>query len=372
MAVTPMMKQYLDAKAQHKDDFLFFRLGDFYEMFGEDAQRASKILGLTLTKRQGEPMCGVPQHAVESYIQKLVKLGHKVAIVDQVGDPKAKGLTEREITKIITPGTILTDDSISDVSNNYIALIIEESGEAVLVGADISTGECFYGLYDGAGYEQMIFDELYRIMPSELLTAGKLSFRKTLTQFIEHKMDNRTAISTINDISDNIADILTKHFPEEDIPTSQLAVKAVAILLTYIHQTVRTDLKHMSKLTRIEISDHLILDPAALKNLEITRSLKDGSKKDTLFDVLDFTRTAMGTRMLRRWLESPLLNVAAIDRRLDAVEELMKNFSLRTNLRDAMKEINDFERLMMKIEVGSANAIDLIALKNSLKILPTS
>ncbi len=371
MAVTPMMKQYLDAKAQYKDDFLFFRLGDFYEMFGEDAQRASKILGLTLTKRQGEPMCGVPQHAVESYIQKLVKLGHKVAIVDQVGDPKAKGLTEREITKIITPGTILTDDSISDVSNNYIALIIEESGEAVLVGADISTGECFYGLYDGTGYEQMIFDELYRIMPSELLTAGKLSFRKTLTQFIEHKMDNRTAISTINDISDNIADILTKHFPEEDIPTSQLAVKAVAILLTYIHQTVRTDLKHMSKLTRIEISDHLILDPAALKNLEITRSLKDGSKKDTLFDVLDFTRTAMGTRMLRRWLESPLLNVAAIDRRLDAVEELMKNFSLRTNLRDAMKEINDFERLMMKIEVGSANAIDLIALKNSLKILPT-
>lgn len=371
MAVTPMMKQYLDAKAQHKDDFLFFRLGDFYEMFGEDAQRVSKILGLTLTQRQGEPMCGVPQHAVESYIQKLVKLGHKVAIVDQVGDPKAKGLTEREITKVITPGTILTDDSISDVSNNYIALIIEDSGEAVLAGADISTGECFYGLYDGAGYEQMIFDELYRIMPSELLIAGKLSFRKTLTQFIELKMDNCTSMTTINEISDNIADILTKHFTEEDIPTSQLAVKAVAILLTYIHQTVRTDLKHMSKLTRIEISDHLILDPAALKNLEITRSLKDGSKKDTLFAVLDFTRTAMGTRMLRRWLESPLLNVTAIERRLDAVEELMKNFSLRTNLRDAMKEISDFERLMMKIEIGTANALDLIALKNSLKILPT-
>ena len=249
-------------------------------------------------------------------------------------------------------------------------LVIEENDEAVLAGADISTGECFYGLYDGVGYEQMIFDELYRLMASELLTIGKLSFQKTLSRFIELKMVNCT-VTRINEIGDNITDILTEHFSEEDIPTSELAAKAVATLLTYIHQTVMTDLKHLSKLTRIEISDRLILDPTALKNLEITRSLKDGSKKDTLFDVLDFTRTAMGTRMLRRWLESPLLDVMAIERRLDAVEELVKNFSLRSNLRDSLKEIHDFERLMMKIEIGTANAIDLIALKNSLSILPT-
>ena len=370
MAVTPMMQQYLDAKEQHKDALLFFRLGDFYEMFGDDAKLGSQVLGLTLTKRQNIPMCGVPHHAVESYINKLIKQGYKVAIVDQVGDPKSKGLTDRKVTKVVTPGTILTEDAISDVSNNYIALIIEDDDEAVLAGADISTGECFYGLYDGAGYEQMIFDELYRLMASELLTIGKLSFEKSLSKFIELKMDSCT-VTKINDIGDNITNILTEHFIEDDIPTSELAAKAVAILLTYIHQTVMTDLKHMSKLTRIEISDRLILDPTALKNLEITRSLKDGSKKDTLFDVLDFTRTAMGTRMLRRWLESPLLDVTAIDRRLDAVEELVKNFSFRSNLRDALKEIHDFERLMMKIEIGTANAIDLIALKNSLNILPT-
>ena len=370
MAVTPMMQQYLDAKKKHKEALLFFRLGDFYEMFGDDAKLGSQVLGLTLTKRQDVPMCGVPHHAVENYINKLVKQGYKVAIVDQIGDPKARGLTERKVTKVVTPGTILTEDTISDVSNNYIVLVIEENDEVVLAGADISTGECFYGLYDGVGYEQMIFDELYRLMASEILTIGKLSFQKTLSKFIELKMSNCT-VTKINEIGHNITDIMTEHFSEEDIPTSDLAAKAVAILLTYIHQTVMTDLKHMSKLTRIEISDRLILDPTALKNLEITRSLKDGSKKDTLFDVLDFTRTAMGTRMLRRWLESPLLDVMAIERRLDAVEELVKNFSLRSNLRDALKEIHDFERLMMKIEIGTANAIDLIALKNSLRILPT-
>ena len=370
MAITPMMQQYLDVKKQYKDDLLFFRLGDFYEMFGDDAKLASKELGLTLTHRQDEPMCGVPHHAVDTYIQKLVNKGYKVAVVDQIGDPKAKGLTERKVTKVVTPGTILTEDTISNVSNNYITLVIEENNEAVLVGADISTGECFYGLYDGDDYEQMIFDELYRIMAAEILIVGKPSFNKSLSKFIELKLSNCT-VTRIEDVSNTITNILTEHFTEDDLPTSELAKTGVAILLQYIHQTVMTDLKHLSKLTRIEIADKLILDPTALKNLEITRSLKDGSKKDTLFDVLDFTRTAMGTRMLRRWLESPLLDVVAIDRRLDAVEEFVKNFSLRTNIREALKEIHDFERLMMKIEIGTANALDLIALKLSLKKIPS-
>ena len=293
MAVTPMMQQYLDAKAQYKDTLLLFRLGDFYEMFGEDAKLTSKELGLTLTHRQSEPMCGFPHHAVDTYTQKLVNKGYKVAIVDQVGDPKSKGLTERKVTKVVTPGTILTEDTISNASNNYITLVIEENDEAVLAGADISTGECFYGLYDGDDYEQMIFDELYRIMASEILIVGKPSFNKTLSKFIELKLSNCT-ITRIEEIGDDITNILTEHFTEEDLPISELASKGVSVLLQYIHKTVMTDLKHLSKLTRIEISDKLILDPTALKNLEITRSLKDGSKKDTLFDVLDFTRTAMG------------------------------------------------------------------------------
>ena len=370
MTTTPMMKQYLEAKKQHQNALLFFRLGDFYEMFDEDAKIASKELGLTLTQRQNVPMCGVPYHAVENYLNKLVKKGYKVAIADQIGDPKAKGLTDRQVTKVVTPGTILTDDTLADAGNNFIVLIIERDKEAALAGADISTGECFYGLYDGSDYAQSILDEVYRIAPSELLVVGKLSFQQNLNTFLNLKL-NECSLSILEDVDNISSDILNKHFSEESFPVSTLAMNAVAALLTYVHQTVMTDLKHLSKLTRLEISDRLILDPTALKNLEIIKSIKDGSKKDTLFDVLDMTRTAMGTRMLRRWLESPLINITAIDRRLDAVEEFVKTFSLRSNLQSALKNISDLERLAMKVEIGTANPIDLIALKLSFKVLPT-
>lgn len=370
IATTPMMQQYLDAKKDHENSLLFFRLGDFYEMFNEDAKIASSELGLTLTQRQGVPMCGVPYHAVETYLNKLIKKGYKVALADQIGDPKGKGLTERKVTKVVTPGTILTDDTLSNASNNFIVLIIEQDSEAALAGADISTGECFYGLYDGPDYYQAILDEIYRLMPSELLIVGKISFQKQLNSLINLKLSN-CSMSALEDVDNISFDILSKHFDEVSIPVSNLASKAVAALLTYVHQTVMTDLKHMSKLTRLEIADRLILDPTALKNLEITRSIKDGSKKDTLFDVLDLTRTAMGTRMLRRWLESPLIDLTAIDRRLDTVEEFVKNFTLRSNIQTELKHISDLERLAMKVEINSANPMDLIALKFSLKTLPS-
>ena len=364
-----MMEQYLELKKQYPDALLFFQLGDFYEMFNEDAQTGAKELGLTMTHRQDTPMCGMPHHAGDTYVQKLVNKGYKVVIVDQIGDPKCKGLTERKITKIVTPGTILTDDTISNVNNNYIVLVAESKNELVLAGADISTGECFYGLYDGENREQMIFDELYRLMAAEILIVGKLSFQKNLTRFISIKLSN-CLVTNIETFNEDVTKILSEHFNEDNLPTSDFAAQSVAILLNYIHQTVRTELKHMSKLTRLDVSDHLILDPTALKNLEITRSLKDGSKKDTLFHVLDFTQTPMGTRLLRRWLESPLIDAAAIERRLDSVTEFFNNFSLRSNVRDDLKDIHDFERLMTKIEIGTANAVDLIALKTSLKMLP--
>ena len=217
--------------------------------------------------------------------------------------------------------------------------------------------------------KQMIFDELYRLMPSEILTISKLSFQKSFDKFVALKLSD-CSITKLEYPSDKITDILTQHFTEDELPTSELATRGVAILLQYIHQTVMTDLKHISKLTRLEISDRLILDPTALKNLELTRNLRDGSKKDTLFDALDFTSTAMGTRMLKNWIESPLLDIMAIERRLDAVEEFFNDFTLRSNIRKALKEIHDFERLIMKVEIGTANAIDLIALKISLRKLP--
>ena len=362
-----MMEQYNAAKSQNQDALLFFRLGDFYEMFYDDAATASKELGLTMTHRQQIPMCGVPAHAIEPYLQKLVNKGYRVAVVDQIGDPKAKGLTERQLTKIVTPGTILTDDALTDANNNYLTLIFEFDEEIAFAGADVSTGEIFYCLYEGKEREQNLFDELYRLSPHEILIAGDLTFNKALKTFANAKIENCTFTNVDSDVE---SDFLTKHFAENDLPVSDTASKAVEILLNYLHKTVRTDLNHLSKLTRLDLSRHLILGTSTLRNLEVVRNLRDGSKKNTLFAVLDFTKTPLGARLLQRWLESPLVDVNAINRHLDAVEELFKNFTLRQNLRGILKDIRDLERLMTKIEVGSANANDLIALKISLRTLP--
>lgn len=367
--LTPMMEQYHAQKSQHPDELLFFRLGDFFEMFNDDAVTTSQELGLTLTHRQQVPMCGVPAQAIDSYIQKLVAKGYRVAVVDQIGDPKAKGLTERALTKIVTPGTILTEDALTTAGNNYLVLILEGGDEIALAGADISTGETFYALYDGGNREQNLFDELYRLNPHEILIADDPKLFKRLKNFADLKLDgcSFTTVDTAQDAKENFS---AQHFDENELPAAELAAIAVENLLRYIHKTVRTDLKHLSKLTRLDMSNHLILDVTALRNLEVIRNLRDGSKKDTLFDVLDFTKTALGNRLLRRWLESPLIDITAINRRLDAVEELFKNFTARRNLRETLRDIHDFERLMTKIEVGSANARDLIAIKVSMLALP--
>lgn len=355
------------AKRQNEDALLFFRLGDFFEMFNDDAATASKELGLTMTQRQGTPMCGVPAHAVESYVQKLVNKGYHVAIVDQIGDPKAKGLTDRELTKIVTPGTILTDDALTDANNNYLVLILEAGGEIAFAGADVSTGEIFYCLYEGKNREQNLFDEIYRLAPHEILIAGALTFNDKLKNFVKLKLES-CAFTEVD--AEEKSEFLTQHFDEKDLPVAEAAANAVEFLLNYLHKTVRSDLKHLSKLTRLDLSSHLILDAATLRNLEVVRNLREGSKKDTLFAVLDYTKTPLGSRLLKRWLESPLVDIVAINRRLDAVNELFKNFTMRQTLRDVLKEISDLERLMTKIEIGTANARDLTALKISLRSVP--
>ncbi len=373
MELTPMMQQYLAEKDRHPDEILFFRLGDFYEMFFQDAITASKELGLTLTSRSGDtekaPMCGIPYHAAESYINKLINKGYKVAIAEQIGDPKAKGLTKREVIKVITPGTVLSESALKDAQNNYIALIYEKEAEILLAGADISTGECFYGSYEGRDRLQSLFDQLYRLMMPELLLVGELSFKGELEEFIGLRMP-RCAFTMLSGISKHVDDRIIEHFDAANRPESLSAKEAVATLLDYLHDTVRTDLTQLSRLNRLDTSDNLVLDTYTLRNLEITRNLRDGGKKDTLLDTLDFTRTAMGARLLRKCLEYPLVNVLSINRRLDAVEELVKDFSLRGTLRDGFRDIRDFERLLTRIEVGAANARDLIALKVSLQCLP--
>ena len=369
MAVTPMMQQYFEAKKQHEDALLFFQLGDFYEMFYDDAKVGAAELGLTLTQRSGAPMCGMPHDAGDTYIERLVAKGYKVAVVEQISDPKEKGLTDRALIKVVTPGTILTDDTLHNAVNNYIALVLEAGNEIALAGADISTGECFYDLYAGADRDQQLFDELYRLSASELLIVDVPTFKKKLDEFLKLRLQNCT-VTRLKELDDKILERLSEHFDEKFIPVSELAARAVAALLDYLHKTVMKDLKHLSKLARLDVSDRLQLDSSAMRNLEITRNVRDGSKRDTLFGVLDKTKTPMGTRLLRKWIEAPLIDINAINRRLDCVEEFFKSYSLRNGVRDLLKDVRDIERLIMKVEIGSANAVDLNALKFSFRVLP--
>lgn len=373
MKLTPMMQQYQAVKNAHPDQILFFRLGDFYEMFLDDAILVSKELELTLTKRStagdGIPMCGVPYHAAESYINKLVNKGYKVAICEQIGDPKAKGLTKREVIKIITPGTVMNESALTSSKNNYIALIYEENHAIYLAGADISTGECFYSIYDGPDRCQLLFDELYRLMMPELLLIKPFSYERELKNFLSLRLNN-CLINELTDITSQVEDLILQHFDVHNRPDNKIAHKAIATLLEYLHETVKTDLTHLNKLTYLDSSKSLFIDTYTLRNLEITRNLRDGGKKDTLYDVLDFTKTAMGSRLLRKWLEYPLLSPKKINDRLDAVANLVSDFSLRNNLREQLKEIYDFERLLTRMEVGTANARDMNALKSSLYVLP--
>ena len=373
MKLTPMMQQYQAVKNAHPDQILFFRLGDFYEMFLDDAILVSKELELTLTKRStagdGIPMCGVPYHAAESYINKLVNKGYKVAICEQIGDPKAKGLTKREVIKIITPGTVMNESALTSSKNNYIALIYEENHAIYLAGADISTGECFYSIYDGPDRCQLLFDELYRLMMPELLLIKPFSYERELKNFLSLRLNN-CLVNELTEITSQVEDLMLQHFDVHNRPDNKIAHKAIATLLEYLHETVKTDLTHLNKLTYLDSSKSLFIDTYTLRNLEITRNLRDGGKKDTLYDVLDFTKTAMGSRLLRKWLEYPLLNPKKINDRLDAVANLVSDFSLRNNLREQLKEIYDFERLLTRMEVGTANARDMNALKSSLYVLP--
>ncbi|BEU88516.1 DNA mismatch repair protein MutS [Selenomonas sp. TAMA-11512] len=370
--LTPMMQQYFDIKAQYPDAILFFRLGDFYEMFFEDAVLVAKELNLTLTSRSGDkdklPMCGVPYHAAEGYIQKLIDRGYKVAIGEQIGDPKAKGLTKREVIQVITPGTILTEAALSDVSNHYIVLVREEGDLLALAAADVSTGECLAAVYTGKDRAENLFDELYRLSMRELLLVGELSFRAELDEFLALRMSNCTL--TNRAASADVESRLIEHFSKDVRPTDPQIQVAVATLLDYLHDTLKADLSHVNRIAYLDAGNQLVLDTYTLRNLEITRNLRDGGKKDTLYAVLDFTKTAMGSRLLKQWLEHPLLSILEIEARLASVAECKEQFSLRMEIREALSSVYDFERILTRIEVATANARDLVALRQSMEVLP--
>ena len=371
--LTPMARQYQEIKDLHKDKILFFRLGDFYEMFYDDAELASRELDLTLTGRGKEenrmPMCGIPYHAAEGYISKLIEKGYKVAICEQVEDPKlAKGLVKRDIIRIITPGTVLESSMLSEKTNNYLMAVNHDKGKFGLAFIDATTGE--FKLSDFASVDSLI-DEIKRINPSEIIVSDLfpqeprrlVAGSRTLSNF-KDTYDNDTAIEK-----------LLEHFQAKSLESFGLSGKEVALgaavaILDYLKETQKTTLGHINSIKLYHTNDFMFIDAVTRRNLELTQTARDKSFRGSLLWVLDKTRTSMGSRLLRQWILQPLLAVKQIELRLDAVEELFSNAMLRSELGDGLKQVFDIERLTGKVATQSANARDLVALKESLKQLP--
>jgi DNA mismatch repair protein MutS len=369
---TPMVQQYMEVKEQHPDELLFFRLGDFYEMFFDDAVTASRELNLTLTGRAGGleeriPMCGVPYHAVDGYIARLIKKGYRIAICEQMEDPKlAKGLVKREVTKIVTPGTAMSEALLSDAQSRYLVFLQEDDGVLALAVAEVSTGECRYFLAHGGEMLSAIEEQLYKLQPAELVAKSGIACWNELEAWLKNKLPQ--CLCTIYKPVAPETDWVQKHFGNVQI--DPLSKDTLQCLLDYLHATVKADLSQINKLERIDTARFMNLDATAIRNLELIKNMRDGGKKGTLLDILDFTSTSMGLRALRAWIESPLLDLVQIRERQDAIEELSLNPELRDALQESLKGVYDLERILTRLEVGSANARDMVSLRESLALLP--
>ena len=377
--MTPMMEQYFEVKNQYKDYLLFYRLGDFYEMFFDDAIIGSRELDLTLTGRDcGEeeraPMCGVPFHAAEVYIGKLIEKGYKVAICEQMEDPAlAKGLVRRDVVRVVTPGTIIEPTLLTDNANNYLASLYLTGNGAGLCFADISTAQVYATSIFGEGMEDRVKNELGTYHPREVLCNLTEGHMGKIGEFLKSK--NGTMLTSGEAGRFEPAACLTRvkgQFPglRESVLEDGLLVSAVGGLLSYLADTERSDLSYIKELSVYSNGQYMELDVNTRRNLELTESMRDKEKKGSLLWVLDKTKTAAGARMLRSWVEHPLLNVSAIVGRQDAVEELAGNFMLREDLSERLSHVLDLERLVTRIVYGSANGKDLRAVAATAAILP--
>ena len=380
---SPMMQRYLETKEEYKDCILFYRLGDFYEMFFDDAITASRELELTLTgkdcgQEERAPMCGIPHHAAEIYISKLISKGYKVAICEQLEDPKkAKGIVKRGVIRVVTPGTVVESNMLEERKNNFIMSIFKSGIYFGISVCDISTGE-FYSaeIKDNQNFP-LVLDEIARYMPSELVINSMMSNCQEEMNKIKERFD--AYITRFNDkfFTDDAEKIKYRfNFVDsnqqeiKNIEEKTLAVCSINALIEYIEQTQMTTLEHINKITVYNISKYMSLDINARRNLEITEKMRDKSKKGTLLWVLDKTSTSMGGRLLRRWLNDPLIDVKEINKRLSAVKELKDSIMLRGDVIENLKKVYDIERLAGKMAFGNANARDMITLKNSLYKLP--
>ena len=389
--LSPMMQHYLKTKDEHPDSILFYRLGDFYEMFFEDAVQVSKELELTLTGKdcgleERAPMCGIPYHAAEVYIGKLIEKGFKVAICEQVQDPKlAKGLVERKVIRIITPGTNIGDNTLTEDRNNFIMCFSEMSRPANKGGnvfgiavSDISTGEFLCTSVDSIN---KVFDEIIKYEPTEILYNDKSDwvnnndFMSTFKELIAKLSITETILSGEKYNLDNAISTIEKQFGVngieglglKDIPETTMSIGA---LLNYLFDTQMSSMNQINNLKLYYANEYMILDSATKRNLELTETMRDGAKRGSLLWVLDKTKTAMGARMLRSFIETPLMNKNQIEMRLDAIESLNVNFIDRDEVREYLSSIYDMERLMTRISMKTANPRDLLSFKTSLEYLP--
>ncbi|WP_027340255.1 DNA mismatch repair protein MutS [Halonatronum saccharophilum] len=379
--LTPMMQQYLSIKEENQDAILFFRLGDFYEMFNEDAKIVAKELELTLTARnkgkgQPTPMAGVPYHSAESYISQLIEKGYRVAICEQVEDPsEAKGIVKREVVRVITPGTVINNKILKDKDNNYLVSLVGSKDGYGFSFVDISTGEFGLTQIDGQDSIDKVIDEISRINPAEVIIDETISSSKRIMNFIK---SNITSIITDIEESfnyDRAYELLTDSLETMSLDGFgceglNIGIEAAGAIIDFLNKTQKRSLSHINSLLTYSTLDYMVMDANTRRNLELVKTMRDKRKKGSLLWVIDKTVTAMGGRMLKKWLEQPLLDVKEINKRLDSVEEISKNILLKEELRDLLDQVYDIERLIGKVVYGSANGRDLIALKNSLIILP--
>ncbi len=378
---TPMMQQYFKIKESYKDALLFYRLGDFYEMFFDDAKTASRELELVLTGRdcgqpERAPMCGIPFHSADTYIARLVAKGYKVAVCEQTEDPsQAKGIVTRDVIRVVTPGTVTESIMLDEEKNNYLACIYFSGGNAGLSFCDVSTGELQVSELAGEGIAEKIINEIARFSPTELITNEAVPENRTLRTYISRKTD--ILVSVKNEAAfDSVFNtgVIEKHFGSavENLPVSGMpfAVKALGGLLTYLFDTQKNSLGNITEIKIYNEEKFLSLGAVTRRNLELTETERRREKKGSLLWVLDKTKTAMGKRLLRSWVEQPLVNLTGIIYRQNAIEELYEMNQLRSELVSAFSGINDLERIMTRVVYGSANAKELRSLKQTADALP--
>ncbi len=372
MALTPMMQQYVETVEKYKDCIVFYRLGDFYEMFFEQAEICSRELELTLTGKdcgleERAPMCGIPYHAINTYIPKMVEKGYKVAICEQVEDPKdVKGIVKRDVVKIITPGTITELTMLDETKNNYILAIVRGKKSCALAFCDISTGEFYISDISENDTDIKIINEIARIKPSEILITEDNKYNEILRREISRTFD--IYISNYSNFEKNTyLDIMLK---TKAMELDRAEYEAANLLINYVEETQKTSIEQINNIQKYQIEKFMQLDNSTRKNLEIVESNREKTKKGSLLWVLDETVTAMGSRKLRKWLESPLLEYDEIIKRQSAVQTLVDNNIYKTDLIDVLKNVYDIERLISKVVGTSANAREMVALKNSLQKLP--